>query len=156
MLIIPTDKGISAELAMFSSHEPLTTKVIRSQLKRGMVCLDIGSNIGYYAVLESRVVGKEGKVICIEPSPLNFQYLKKNLETQGKSNIGMYNIAVGDIDSHVNFLTDSQSNLCRVVNEDEQIPMTNGNNGDKHKNKNKLSTDTNEKDRFFNRRSCNR
>ena len=35
MLIIPTDKGISAELAMFSSHEPLTTKVILSQIEKG-------------------------------------------------------------------------------------------------------------------------
>src|SRR5688500_1676094 len=37
MLIIPTDRGISAELAMFNSHEPLTTKLLLSELKEGMV-----------------------------------------------------------------------------------------------------------------------
>jgi FkbM family methyltransferase len=132
MFIIPTDKGISAELAMFNSHEPLTTKVIASQLNKGMVCLDIGSNIGYYAILESRIVGQEGKVICIEPSALNFQYLRKNLEMEGKSNIQTYNVAVGDIDESVYLVADNRSNLCRVVKQSELNPIANGYNEDKH------------------------
>ena len=103
-----------------------------------MVCLDIGSNIGYYALLESGIIGKEGKVICIEPSILNFEYLKKNLEMQGQSNTEIYNIAAGDVDTEVNFLIDNQSNLCRVV-KDEQLSKTNGHNEDNDKIQNQLS-----------------
>jgi FkbM family methyltransferase len=128
MLIIPTDKGISAELAMFNSHEPLTTGLLLSELRKGMVCLDIGSNIGYYALLESRIVGNEGRVICIEPSPLNFQYLKKNLETETRSRVETHNIAVGDVDGHTNFLTGIQSNLSRAVKENEEISLAHGQN----------------------------
>ena len=78
--VIPNDTGISSELLMFKTHEPLTTKLISKKLTSGMICLDIGSNIGYYALLEHKLVGKEGKVIAIEPSPLNFQYLQKNIK----------------------------------------------------------------------------
>jgi FkbM family methyltransferase len=119
MQIIPTDKGISAELAMFNSHEPLTTKVLASLLRKGMVCLDIGSNIGYYALLESKIVGKDGRVICVEPSPLNFQFLKKNLAMEGESELDTYNIAVGDVEGHIDFMTGGESNLCRVITYNE-------------------------------------
>src|SRR3989304_8863508 len=53
---IPNDKGISAELVMFGIHEPITTHLLSKELKNGMVCLDIGANIGYYACLESNAV----------------------------------------------------------------------------------------------------
>ena len=127
MFIIPTDKGISAELAIFHSHEPLATKVILCQLKKGMVCLDIGSNIGYYALLVSRRVGIGGDVICFEPSFLNFQYLKRNLKMLRLSSTRTYNIAIGDVDDHAILLNDTRSNLCRIAkSENERTPISNG------------------------------
>lgn len=121
--IMPHDKGISAELLMFHVHEPLTTKLILQSLKKGMICIDIGSNIGYYAILESRVVGEEGKVIAIEPSPANFTYLKKNIDLQTISNIESYNIALSNNSGYINFLVDHKSNLSRVV---ENIETSSG------------------------------
>ena len=52
-----------------------------------MVCLDIGANIGYYVTLESKMIGDQGKIIAIEPSPLNFDYLKRNMMLQTTKNI---------------------------------------------------------------------
>lgn len=43
---IPNDHGISADLLIFETHEPLTTQLLKKELKKGMVCLDIGANIG--------------------------------------------------------------------------------------------------------------
>jgi len=76
--------------------------------------LDVGSNIGYYAMLESNLVGKKGKVIAIEPSPINFSYLKKNIEQNNLSNVQLYNLAAGNFNGKVKFLLSNFSNWSRV------------------------------------------
>ena len=73
---LQNDKGISTELQIFETHEPLTTHVVLNEIKEKMICLDLGSNIGYYAIIESNIVGKTGKIFAIEPSPVNFPLLK--------------------------------------------------------------------------------
>lgn len=120
--LIPNDRGISLELLKFNSHEPLSTDLISRELHEGMTCLDVGGNIGYYTLLESKKVGQNGKIVCIEPSPLNFRYLKKNLEMQNTSNVETYNFACGDIDGEINFLISKNSNTCRTIPKDEPIP----------------------------------
>jgi FkbM family methyltransferase len=119
---IPNDRGISLELLKFNTHEPLSTKLISQELKKGMVCLDLGGNIGYYTLLESKIVGEEGKIISVEPSPQNYHYLKENLDMQNISNVETYNFACGDIDGEINFLISKNSNTCRTISDDEPIP----------------------------------
>ena len=72
LAVIPDDLGISSELMMFKTHEPLTTKLLSKELKKGMTCLDVGGKIADDSLLESNIVGDEGKVIAIEPSPPNY------------------------------------------------------------------------------------
>lgn len=96
--------GTSAELAIFSSHEPITTKLISKYLRKNSVCLDIGGNIGYYALLEKKIIGKNGRIIVIEPSPENFKILKKNLKLEDNSTDLALNIAAGDKDGSIKFL----------------------------------------------------
>lgn len=121
MFIIPNDLGISRDLAIYKTHEPLTTRLMHKILKNGMVCLDIGSNIGYYVLLESRLVGKEGRVISIEPSPINFEYLKKNTEISENRNIEIYNFAAADENKILDFVIGSKSNWSKVLSENEKI-----------------------------------
>ena len=66
------------------------------KIKRGSVVLDIGAGIGEFAILASKKVGKEGKVIAIEPSPYDFKTLKDNIEENGCSNVVPINSAVSD------------------------------------------------------------
>jgi len=113
--VIPDDNGISKELLLFKKHEPLFTKIIEKQIKKGMKCIEIGANLGYYALLESKLVGKNGLVICFEPSPINFEYLKNNCSLNDAVNVKVYNYAVGDENKTINFLVTEASNLCRVV-----------------------------------------
>jgi hypothetical protein len=61
LVTIPNDIGISSELLIFQTHEPLSTEVLKGYLKKGMVCLDVGANIGYYALLERTLVGGDGE-----------------------------------------------------------------------------------------------
>ena len=113
---MPNDKGISSELIMHGIHEPLTTTIMNNEIKDGMICLDIGSNIGYFAFLENKLVGKKGTVIAIEPSPIIFKILKNNATLQKNSNIELFNFACGNENGEVNFCTSDSSNLSRIEN----------------------------------------
>jgi FkbM family methyltransferase len=122
MFLIPDDYGISKELSVFKSHEPINTKIISKILKKGMTCIDIGGNIGYYVLLERKLVGKDGKIIAIEPYHKNFQYLKKNIKLQNTENILAFNFACGDKEGKVPFYINKKSNGCQVIREDVKLP----------------------------------
>ena len=123
LALIPGDLGIASELMMFKTHEPLTTNLLSKELKKDMVCLDVGGNIGYYTLLESNIVGSGGKVIAIEPSPPNFQRLKKNLEIQDTENVDAYNFAAGDVDGSINFLVYQESNGSFTIPDGETTDL---------------------------------
>ena len=108
---------------MFKTHEPLTTKLLSKELKKDMVCLDVGGNIGYYTLFESNIVGENGKVIAIEPSPPNFEHLKKNLEIQNTENVDAYNFAAGDKDGEINFLVYEESNGSFTIPDGETTDL---------------------------------
>lgn len=96
MLLDTNDHGISSELIFKGIREPLSTEFFKGEIKEGDICIDIGANIGYYALLESRLVGKNGKVYAIEPVPKNTNLLKRNIEINNYSNIEVFQIAIGD------------------------------------------------------------
>lgn len=120
--VLPNDLfGTSAELLIFKTHEPVSTKIIEKKLKRGMTCLEIGANIGYYTLLEHKIIGNEGKIIALEPSPVNFDILQKNVKSQKIENIILKNIAGGDIDGNVKFLIyEGAGNSCMVIQEGQK------------------------------------
>ncbi len=62
------------------------TKVVKSIITKGMVCLDIGANIGYFTLIMARLVGG-GKIFAFEPEPYNFDLLVKNITINGYHNI---------------------------------------------------------------------
>lgn len=43
--------------------------VMQQYLRPGMICYDIGANIGFFSLLAARIVGKDGRVIAFEPDP---------------------------------------------------------------------------------------
>ena len=118
---IENDEGISTELQIYQSHEPLTTHLMIKELKQDMICLDLGSNIGYYAVIESNIIGQSGKIFAIEPSPVNFPILKINLENQKKNNFSAHNIAIGDKNEDMEFIISSKSNWSKIRMNNEKI-----------------------------------
>lgn len=53
----------------FGVWEPHLTNWIGQQLAPGDTFIDVGANVGYFSLLASRLVGKSGVVVAIEPSP---------------------------------------------------------------------------------------
>ena len=64
-------------------------------VRPGMTVLDIGSNVGLYTVLLSRLVGPAGRVISFEPDPDLFASLQRNCMLNACSNVEPHNVAVG-------------------------------------------------------------
>jgi FkbM family methyltransferase len=112
---VANDQGLSLELLIFKTHEPVVTHLVREEIKKGMVCIDIGGNIGYYVILESKLVGETGQVIVFEPYRTTYTHLLHNLELNNISNIRTYNTAIGDSNGSADFLITSHSNHCTVV-----------------------------------------
>lgn len=94
MYLDASDPGISRELFLRGTHEELATKVLRQELKKGMVVIDVGANLGYYTLLEASIVGNEGQVYAFEPFRKNFDMLTKNIKVNGYKNVKAYCKAV--------------------------------------------------------------
>jgi len=95
LTVLPGDRGISRELSVYGTHEPRSTQLLKQFLKPGMTVVDIGGNLGYYALLEAQMVGNSGRVIAIEPVAANFAQLSKNVAANGYRNTILHNLAIG-------------------------------------------------------------
>jgi FkbM family methyltransferase len=111
----PKDFGLSLELATEGIHEPLFTKLLSKLIRPGMTVVDIGGNIGYYALLESKWVGPSGKVIVFEPAPESFELLKANIQKNKLSNVHAYQLAVGETRQRTVFYLYKQANWNSLV-----------------------------------------
>jgi FkbM family methyltransferase len=115
MFLLPRDRGISKELKIFKIHEPLATRILKTELREGLTVVDIGSNIGYYVILESKLTGKQGKVIAIEPIKRNFLCLLKNIETNDLNNVTAINVALSNQKGVVKMVSSVYSNKSHVL-----------------------------------------
>ena len=71
--------GIGKALFIFKCRELDHKWIIDNELLYGNTVLDLGANIGYYAVMAAKKIGNEGKIYAIEPDPRNIELLKKNI-----------------------------------------------------------------------------
>jgi FkbM family methyltransferase len=95
----PFNEVQGMSLILDGCWEPELTGRIISALKPGDVFVDVGANMGYYAMLASTTVGDDGLVLAFEPSPSNLQMLLKNLRLNRSANVVVLNLALSDQDS---------------------------------------------------------
>ncbi|MCF8063554.1 MAG: FkbM family methyltransferase [Deltaproteobacteria bacterium] len=89
--------GISKTLAVYGVHEKLETGLMRERLRPGMTAIDVGANIGYYALLEATLVGPKGLVYALEPFPRNYDLLVRNIRLNRREDrIHPFRLAAGD------------------------------------------------------------
>ncbi len=119
MFLDVADEGLSHDLIEEGVRETFILGTIKRELRKGQVVIDIGSNIGYYALLEAKVVGDEGKVYAIEPVPESREILKKNIEINKYSNVEEYPFAVGDESSVATIYVRNKLNLSSFRESDQ-------------------------------------
>jgi len=109
---------IERTLALEGVREPGATNVFQDVLKElkhqanGTIhVFDIGANIGYFTLLQARILGEQGRVYAIEAEPNNAARLKHNIELNDYSNIEVLQIALGGERTQLELAKRSSSNI---------------------------------------------
>ncbi len=96
MYLSPSDYAVGLTILTSKTYEPNVTRVLIHILKPGMTVLDVGANIGYFSLLMSTLVGKEGRCIAIEPNPHNIKLLLASKKLNGFTQLQILQAAAGD------------------------------------------------------------
>lgn len=115
LTLSPNDTGISRELAIEGTHEPVFTQLLLQLVQEGMTVVDIGANIGYYALQIALRVGDQGRVIAFEPAPQTYALLQHNIHQNQLTNIVTMPYAIGAVQEEVEFFLYEQSNWNSFV-----------------------------------------
>jgi FkbM family methyltransferase len=65
------------------------------EVNRGDTFIDAGAHLGFFTVSLARRIGPQGLVIAIEPDMRNYKLLRKNIKSNGLTNVLTLNMAVG-------------------------------------------------------------
>lgn len=104
--------GIGRALYVYRSRELDHKWMIDNELSSGNVVLDLGANIGYYAIMEAKKIGKTGKLYAIEPDPRNIELLQKNIKLNEINNIFEFEqAAISNKDQKAEFILSLKTNL---------------------------------------------
>jgi len=82
---------------------------LRAHVRDGGVFVDVGANVGTYALALARNVGAGGKVIAIEPHPVTHARLAFNHAASGYSQVKLVQAAAGDADGELLIETDGDN-----------------------------------------------
>ncbi|MBV8980209.1 MAG: FkbM family methyltransferase [Acidimicrobiia bacterium] len=68
---------------------------LQRSVKPGDVVVDVGAQLGYFTLTAGRAVGASGRVIAVEPMPVNRERLRRNLDLNGFTNVEVVSDAAG-------------------------------------------------------------
>ena len=92
---VNTADAMGRVLAVEGIWEPHVTAVFRERLSSGDVCVDVGANVGYHTLLAAKLVGPDGHVYALEPSPETHAELVANIGLNGFGNVTALCVAAG-------------------------------------------------------------
>lgn len=95
--------GSSDHGCWLGSYEFDKQQAIAAAVRPGMVCFDIGANVGFYTLLFSELTGPEGSVVAFEPVPRNRDLLRRHVAINGCGNVVVQELALADVDSTARF-----------------------------------------------------
>jgi FkbM family methyltransferase len=78
---------------------------LQQLVKEGDTVIDIGANLGYYTRPLADIVGATGEVYAVEPVPVIFSVLKRNVG--GRKNVALLNYALGSEERTIEMANDS-------------------------------------------------
>lgn len=79
LTISSTDLSLMPTLVTTGAFEIPLTKYFLSNIKSGFTVVDVGTNVGYFTVLASKLVGNNGTIIGFEANADLVNYVKDNL-----------------------------------------------------------------------------
>jgi len=101
--------------------DPPLVATLTGFLQQGDTFIDIGSHIGYYALLTLQQVGKQGRVFAFEPNPETYRVLLANALSNGSANFFPVNCALGDTTGSADlFINEHDEGMTSLVAQTER------------------------------------
>ena len=79
------DDGLARVLFVIGSRELEHKWMVDNEVRSDDTILDLGANIGYYILMESKKLNESSKIYAVEPDPRNIKILSKNLKLNNLS-----------------------------------------------------------------------
>jgi FkbM family methyltransferase len=95
VLLNQNDAVVSGSLAL-GCYETRLLAYFAAEIKPGMFVVDVGANIGLYALVAAKLVGDSGVVLAVEPCDENISFVRRSAELNGLQNVTLVQEAVGD------------------------------------------------------------
>lgn len=90
---------------IYDGFEEQESIFLADTLNEGDIFIDVGTNIGLFSLLASKLVGVNGQVVCFEPSPLTYKRLVENVILNEFKNIDCRNKGLSDKQEELLFYT---------------------------------------------------
>ncbi|MDL5360608.1 FkbM family methyltransferase [Halalkalicoccus sp. NIPERK01] len=120
-----TDDGISRELFLYRTREQTTVerferelRALRAEVEGPVRVLEIGANIGYFALAEARALGERAEIHAFEPDARNLPLLRENIARNGYADrIRVDPAAIGPTTGRALLQRSSHSNRNRLASD---------------------------------------
>lgn len=90
------DRYIRAAIELTGEFSGLESDLYRALLRPGDVALDVGANVGVFAIAMGLAVGPSGRVLAFEPQPPIFEILGRNLARHRLQHVEAHRAIVAD------------------------------------------------------------
>lgn len=114
---------------LYLFREVFIQRQYEAQLKsKDPLILDCGANIGM-ATLFFKICFPECRIICFEPNPVAFAYLRKNIEENRLAEVQLVNAALADKEGEMVLYTEPSNTLISSINRErgakveKQVPV---------------------------------
>ncbi len=104
--------GVSALIYSQHLYNYNNMRLLQMLLKDGGSFLDIGANIGSFTLIASEQ--EKAKVHAFEPHPDTFRQLRNNVELNRRTNVDLFNIALGQSEGQI-FLTNEPGSATNHI-----------------------------------------
>lgn len=99
-------KDVGVHILQTGTWETPYTEAFKSLLRPGARVVDVGANLGWYALVAAPIVGREGRVYAVEPNPELARMVYWSLRTNGFGAFSkVFEVAVGDVPDVVDLVS---------------------------------------------------
>lgn len=87
---------IAREICLTGRYAPNETALVRAALGPGGTFVDVGANLGYFALVAAARVGPAGRVLALEPDPRMAAALRENLALNRAGQVQALEVAAAE------------------------------------------------------------
>lgn len=115
----PDSQSASNVIYFTERYDPDEIAFAEAYLRPGDCFVDVGANIGTYAIMARSIVGADGHVDGFEPHPVAARRFRENVELNGMTNVVVHAAAVSDRAGRLEFIDGSDvSNRVKSAQDD--------------------------------------